>query len=201
MNQKNNEMKKLENLLGRVPREVLERFVLEQGRENAEFAYALRSWLKRGYALPEEKGEAYLPGAVQEAVERTIELCRSGCCRGGEAAEWEFPMPVLLDEVEQAFRRGHGACVVWVALAFFRQLVRSDGLKPHFEVFYHFVHDFDRLVALLPEVLQHPDTPADAVRAVLSELIPLCKRRFYKKHVPLYDLGALKLRVAETVGN
>lgn len=194
-------MKKCEKLLGRVPQEGLVKFVLAQGRRNKEFGYQLRSWLKREYMLPEEKDEAYYQSAVQDAVDRTIELCRRGGSRGGEAAQRSFPMPALLDEVEQEFRRGHGACAVWVALAFFRMLVRGDGLSHHFEEFYHFMHDFDRLAALLPEVLQHPDTPPDTARIVLSELTLLCKRRFYKKHVPLYDLGALKQRVAAMVGS
>lgn len=90
--------------------------------------------------------------------------------------------------------------MVWVALEFFRQLVRGDDLSPHFEEFYHFMHDFDRLAALLSEVLLHPDTPADTAGTVLSELTPLCKRRFYKKHEPHYDLGPLKQRVSEQVG-
>lgn len=34
-----NETAKLDKLLGRVPREGLEKFVLEQGRVNAEFGY------------------------------------------------------------------------------------------------------------------------------------------------------------------
>ena len=54
-----NDTMKLEILLGRVTREGLEKFVLEQGRVNAEFGYQLRSWLKTGFTLPEEKNEAF----------------------------------------------------------------------------------------------------------------------------------------------
>ena len=191
-----NETAKLEKLLGRVPREGLEKFVLEQGRVNAEFGYQLRSWLKTGFTLPEEKNEAFWQDATREAYYRTFVLCRRQHRRGREAEEPVFPMPVLLDEVEQELRRGHGDCVVWVGLEFFRLLVANGGVDHNFEEFYRFMHDYNRLAELLPEALSLPDTPTETIKAVIAEQVPLCKRRFYKKY-GVFKLGELKQRIEE----
>jgi len=193
-----NETAKLEKLLGRVPREGLEKFVLEQGRVNAEFGYQLRSWLKTGFTLPEEKNEAFWQDATREAYERTFELCRRQHRRGREAEEPVFPMPVLLDEVEQELRRGHGDCVVWVGLEFFRLLVANGGVDHNFEEFYRFMHDYNRLEELLPEALSLPDTPTETIKAVIAELAPLCKRSFYKKY-GVFKLGELKQQIENLV--
>lgn len=195
-----NDTMKLEKLLGRASREELEKFVLEQGRVNAEFGYQLRSWLKAGFTLPEEKGEAFWQDATREAYERTFELCRMQHRRGREAEEPVFPMPVLLDEVEQELRRGHGDCVVWVGLEFFRLLVANGGLNDNFEEFYRFMHDYNRLAEQLPEALSLPDTPTETIKAVIAELVPLCKRRFYKKY-GVFKLGELKLQIEELLKN
>lgn len=195
-----NETSKLEKLLGRVPREGLEKFVLEQGRVNAEFGYQLRSWLKAGFTLPEEKGEAFWQDAVREAYDRTFVLCRREYRRCRKEEEPVFPMPLLLDEVEQELRRGQGTCVVWVALEFFRLLVANGGVDHNFEEHYRFMHDFARLAELLPEVLSLPDTPADTIQFVIDELAPLCKRSFYKKY-PTYNLRALRQRLIELRGS
>ena len=189
-----NETAKLEKLLGRVTREDLEKFVLEQGRKNEEFGYQLQHWLKAGYTQPEEKNEAYYQDATREAYERTFELCRRQHRRGRKAEEPVFPMPVLLDEVEQELRRGHGDCVVWVGLEFFRLLVANGGVDHNFEEFYRFMHDYNRLAELLPEALSLPDTPADTIKSVIAELAPLCKRSFYKKY-GVFNLRALKQRI------
>lgn len=191
-----NETAKPEKLLGRVPREDLEKFVMEQGKVNAEFGYQLRSWLKAGFTLPEEKGEAFWQDAVREAYERTFEHCRRQHRRGRKAEEPVFPMPLLLDEVEQELRRGHGDCVVWVGLEFFRLLVANGGVDHNFEEFYRFMQDYNRLAELLPEALSLPDTPADTIKSVIAELAPLCKRRFYKKY-GVFNLRALKQRIEE----
>ncbi len=193
-----NETAKLEKLLGRVPREGLEQFVLEQGRVNAEFGYQLRSWLKTGFTLPEEKNEAYYQDATREAYERTFELCRRQHRRGRKAEEPVFPMPVLLDEVEQELRRGHGDCVVWVGLEFFRLLVANGGVEPDLEAYYWFMRDFARLEELLPEALSLPDTPTETIKAVIAELFPLCKRSFYKKY-GVFKLGELKQQLEKLV--
>lgn len=193
-----NEMAKLEKLLGRVTRENLEKFVLEQGRVNAEFGYQLQHWLKTGYTLPEEKNEAYYQDATREAYERTFVLCRRQHRRGRKAEEPVFPMPVLLDEVEQELRRGHGDCVVWVGLEFFRLLVANGGVDHNFEEFYRFMHDYNRLEELLPEALSLPDTPTETIKAVIAELVPLCKRRFYKKY-GVFKLGELKQQLEKLV--
>ncbi len=195
-----NETAKLEKLLGRVTREELEKFVLEQGQKNEEFGYQLQHWLKAGYTQPEEKNEAYYQDATREAYERTFELCRRQHRRGREAEEPVFPMPVLLDEVEQELRRGHGDCVVWVGLEFFRLLVANGGLNDNFEEFYRFMHDYNRLAELLPEALSLPDTPTETIKAVIAELVPLCKRRFYKKY-GVFKLGELKLQIEELLKN
>lgn len=105
-------------------------------------------------------------------------------------------MPVLLDEVEQELRRGHGDCVVWVGLEFFRLLVANGGVDHNFEEFYRFMHDYNRLAELLPEALSLPDTPTERIKAVIAELVPLCKRRFYKKY-GVFNLRALKQRIEE----
>lgn len=193
-----NETAKLEKLLGRVPREKLEKFVLEQGRVNAEFGYQLQHWLKTRYTQPEEKNEAYYQDATREAYERTFELCRMQHRRGREAEEPVFPMPVLLDEVEQELRRGHGDCVVWVGLEFFRLLVVNGGVDHNFEEFYLFMHDYNRLAELLPEALSLPDTPTETIKAVIAELAPLCKRSFYKKY-GVFKLGELKQQIEKLV--
>ena len=193
-----NETAKLEKLLGRVTREELEKFVLEQGRVNAEFGYQLRSRLKTGFTLPEEKNEAYYQDATREAYERTFELCRRQHRRGRKAEEPVFPMPVLLDEVEQELHRGHGDCVVWVGLEFFRLLVANGGVDHNFEEFYRFIHDYNRLAELLPEALSLPDTPTETIKAVIAELVPLCKRRFYKKY-GVFKLGELKQQIEKLV--
>lgn len=198
MSTNTNETAKLEKLLGRVPREVLEEFVQEQGLVNAEFGYQLRSWLKAGFALPEEKDEAFWQDAVREAYDRTFVLCSWEYRRRRKEEEPVFPLPLLLDEVEQELRRGHGVCVVWVALEFFRLLVANGGVDHNLEEHYRFMRDFARLAELLPEALQHPDTPADTIKTVISELEPLCKRSFYKKY-PTYDLLALQQRIAAIV--
>ncbi len=193
-----NDTMKLEKLLGRVPREGLEKFVLEQGRVNAEFGYQLRSWLKTGFTLPEEKNEAYYQDATREAYERTFELCRRQHRRGRKAEEPVFPMPLLLDEVEQEIRRGQGACVVWVALEFFRLLVANGGVEPDLEAYYWFMRDFARLEELLPEALSLPDTPTETIKSVIAELALLCKRSFYKKY-GVFKLGELKLQIEKLV--
>ncbi len=193
-----NDTMKLEKPLGRVPREGLEKFVLERGRVNAEFGYQLRSWLKTGFTLPEEKNEAYYQDATREAYERTFVLCRWQHCRGREAEEPVFPLPVLLDEVEQEIRCGQGACVVWVALEFFRLLVANGGGEPDLEAYYWFMRDFARLEELLPEALSLPDTPTETIKAVIAELVPLCKRRFYKKY-GVFKLGELKQQIEKLV--
>ena len=185
---------KLEKLMGRVPREGLEKFVLEQGQKNEEFGYQLRSWLKTGFTLPEEKGEAFWLDAVREAYYRTFVLCSWEYRRRRKEEEPVFPMPVLLDEVEQELRRGHGDCVVWVGLEFFRLLVANGGVEPDLEAYYWFMRDFARLEELLPEALSLPDTPADTIKSVIAELAPLCKRSFYKKY-GVFNLRELKQRI------
>ena len=194
MNTDYNETSKLEKLLGRVPREGLEKFVLEQGRVNAEFGYQLRSWLKAGFTQPEEKNEAYYQDAVREAYYRTFVLCSWEYRRRRKEEEPVFPMPLLLDEVEQEIRRGQGSCVVWVALEFFRLLVANGGVEPDLEAYYWFMRDFARLEELLPEALSLPDTPTETIKSVIAELAPLCKRSFYKKY-GVFNLRALKQRI------
>lgn len=193
-----NETAKLEKLLGRVSREELEKFVLEQGLKNEEFGYQLQHWLKTGYTQPEEKNEAYYQDATREAYERTFELCRRQHRRRRKEEEPVFPMPLLLDEVEQEIRRGQGACVVWVALEFFRLLVANGGVEPDLEAYYWFMRDFARLEELLPEALSLPDTPTETIKAVIAELVPLCKRSFYKKY-GVFKLGELKQQIEKLV--
>lgn len=193
-----NETAKLEKLLGRVPREGLEKFVLEQGRKNEEFGYQLRSWLKTGFTLPEEKGEAFWQDATREAYYRTFVLCSWEYRRRRKEEEPVFPMPLLLDEVEQELRRGQGACAVWVALEFFRLLVANGGVEPDLEAYYWFMRDFARLEELLPEALSLPDTPTETIKAVIAELAPLCKRSFYKKY-GVFKLGELKQQIEKLV--
>ena len=193
-----NDTMKLEKLLGRVPREGLEKFVLEQGRKNEEFGYQLRSWLKAGFTLPEEKNEAYYQDATREAYYRTFVLCSREYRRRRKEEEPVFPMPLLLDEVAQELHRGQGACAVWVALEFFRLLVADGGLNDNFEEFYRFIHDYNRLAELLPEALSLPDTPTETIKAVIAELVPLCKRRFYKKY-GVFKLGELKQQIEKLV--
>ena len=193
-----NETAKLEKLLGRVTREGLEKFVLEQGRVNAEFGYQLRSRLKTGFTLPEEKNEAFWQDATREAYYRTFVLCSWEYRRRRKEEEPVFPMPLLLDEVEQEIRRGQGACVVWVALEFFRLLVANGGVEPDLEAYYWFMHDYNRLAELLPEALSLPDTPADTIKSVIAELALLCKRSFYKKY-GVFKLRELKQRIEELV--
>lgn len=193
-----NDTMKLEKLLGRVSREELEKFVLEQGRVNAEFGYQLRSWLKTGYTQPEEKNEAFWQDATREAYYRTFVLCSWEYRRRRKEEEPVFPMPLLLDEVEQEIRRGQGACVVWVALEFFRLLVANGGVEPDLEAYYWFMRDFARLEELLPEALSLPDTPTETIKTVIAELAPLCKRSFYKKY-GVFKLGELKLQIEKLV--
>ena len=193
-----NETAKLEKLLGRVTREELEKFVLEQGRVNAEFGYQLRSRLKTGFTLPEEKNEAFWQDATREAYYRTFVLCSWEYRRRREAEEPVFPMPLLLDEVEQELRRGHGDCVVWVGLEFFRLLVANGGVEPDLEAHYWFMRDYNRLAELLPEALSLPDTPTETIKAVIAELAPLCKRSFYKKY-GVFRLGELKQQIEKLV--
>lgn len=193
-----NETSKLEKLLGRVPREGLEKFVLEQGRKNEEFGYQLRSWLKTGFTLPEEKNEAFWQDATREAYYRTFVLCSWEYRRRRKEEEPVFPMPLLLDEVEQELRRGQGACVVWVALEFFRLLVANGGVEPDLEAYYWFMRDFARLEELLPEALSLPDTPTETIKTVIAELAPLCKRSFYKKY-GVFKLGELKQQIEKLV--
>ena len=193
-----NDTMKLEKLLGRVTREGLEKFVLEQGRKNEEFGYQLRSWLKTGFTLPEEKNEAFWQDATREAYYRTFVLCSWEYRRRRKEEEPVFPMPLLLDEVEQEIRRGQGACVVWVALEFFRLLVANGGVEPDLEAYYWFMHDYNRLAELLPEALSLPDTPTETIKAVIAELAPLCKRSFYKKY-GVFKLGELKQQIEKLV--
>lgn len=193
-----NDTAKLEKLLGRVTREELEKFVLEQGRVNAEFGYQLRSWLKTGFTLPEEKNEAFWQDATREAYYRTFVLCSWEYRRRRKEEEPVFPMPLLLDEVEQEIRRGQGSCVVWVALEFFRLLVANGGVEPDLEAYYWFMRDFARLEELLPEALSLPDTPTETIKAVIAELAPLCKRSFYKKY-GVFKLGELKQQIEKLV--
>lgn len=193
-----NETAKLEKLLGRVTREGLEQFVLEQGRVNAEFGYQLRSWLKTGFTLPEEKNEAFWQDATREAYYRTFVLCSWEYRSRRKEEEPVFPMPLLLDEVEQEIRRGQGACVVWVALEFFRLLVANGGVEPDLEAHYWFMRDFARLEELLPEALSLPDTPTETIKSVIAELAPLCKRSFYKKY-GVFKLGELKQQIEKLV--
>lgn len=193
-----NETSKLEKLLGRVTREELEKFVLEQGRVNAEFGYQLQHWLKTGFTLPEEKNEAYYQDATREAYYRTFVLCSRKYRRRRKEEEPVFPMPLLLDEVEQEIRRGQGACVVWVALEFFRLLVANGGVEPDLEAYYWFMRDFARLEELLPEALSLPDTPTETIKTVIAELAPLCKRSFYKKY-GVFKLGELKQQIEKLV--
>ena len=193
-----NDTAKLEKLLGRVSREELEKFVLEQGRVNAEFGYQLRSWLKTGFTLPEEKNEAFWQDATREAYYRTFVLCSWEYRRRRKEEEPVFPMPLLLDEVEQEIRRGQGACVVWVALEFFRLLVANGGVEPDLEAYYWFMRDFARLEELLPEALSLPDTPTETIKTVIAELAPLCKRSFYKKY-GVFKLGELKQQIEKLV--
>lgn len=196
MSSDHNETAKLEKLLGRVSREGLEKFVLEQGRVNAEFGYQLRSWLKTGFTLPEEKNEVFWQDATREAYYRTFVLCSWEYRRRRKEEEPVFPMPLLLDEVEQELRRGQGACAVWVALEFFRLLVANGGVEPDLEAYYWFMHDYNRLAELLPEALSLPDTPTETIKTVIAELVPLCKRSFYKKY-GVFKLGELKQRIEE----
>lgn len=193
-----NDTAKLEKLLGRVTREELEKFVLEQGLKNEEFGYQLRSWLKAGFTLPEEKNEAFWQDATREAYYRTFVLCSWEYRRRRKEEEPVFPMPLLLDEVEQEIRRGQGACVVWVALEFFRLLVANGGVEPDLEAYYWFMRDFARLEELLPEALSLPDTPTETIKAVIAELVPLCKRCFYKNY-GVFKLGELKQQIEKLV--
>ena len=193
-----NETAKLEKLLGRVPREGLEQFVLEQGRKNEEFGYQLQHWLKTGYTQPEEKNEAFWQDATREAYYRTFVLCSWEYRRRRKEEEPVFPMPLLLDEVEQELHRGHGDRVVWVGLEFFRLLVANGGVEPDLEAYYWFMRDFARLEELLPEALSLPDTPTETIKAVIAELVPLCKRSFYKKY-GVFKLGELKQQLEKLV--
>ena len=193
MNQEENAMREVELLLKRVPQEDLSSFVLTQGRENEEFGDELRSWLKRKYTLPQEKDAAYYEDVVNDVFNRTLVRTTSRAFRRNkEAMEKPLPMPMLLDEVEQEFRHGNGAGVVYVALAFFRNLVVDYDWNYYTTAFFCFNRDFDRAAELLLEVLRSADIPDNVRDSVLPELTRLRKRSFYKKNrtfalVPLLE--------------
>ena len=193
MNQEENAMREVELLLKRVPQEDLSSFVLTQGRENEEFGDELRSWLKRKYTLPQERDAAYYEDLVNDVFNRTLVRTTSRAfLRNKEAMEKPLPMPMLLDEVEQEFRHGNGAGVVYVALAFFRNLVVDYDWNYYTTAFFCFNRDFDRAAELLLEVLRSADIPDNVRDSVLPELTRLRKRSFYKKNrtfalVPLLE--------------
>lgn len=193
MNQEENAMREVELLLKRVPQEDLSSFVLTQGRENEEFGDELRSWLKRKYTLPQEKDAAYYEDLVNDVFNRTLVRTTSRAFRRNkEAMEKPLPMPMLLDEVEQEFRHGNGVGVVYVALAFFRNLVVDYDWNYYTTAFFCFNRDFDRAAELLLEVLRSADIPDNVRDSVLPELTRLRKRSFYKKNrtfalVPLLE--------------
>lgn len=186
-------MREVELLLKRVPQEDLSSFVLTQGRENEEFGDELRSWLKRKYTLPQEKDAAYYEDMVNDVFNRTLVRTTSRAFRRNkEAMEKPLPMPMLLDEVEQEFRHGNGVGVVYVALAFFRNLVVDYDWNYYTTAFFCFNRDFDRAAELLLEVLRSADIPDNVRDSVLPELSRLRKRSFYKKNrtfalVPLLE--------------
>ena len=193
MNQEENAMREVELLLKRVPQEDLSSFVLTQGRENEEFGGELRSWLKRKYTLPQERDAAYYEDLVNDVFNRTLVRTTSRAFRRNkEAMEKPLPMPMLLDEVEQEFRHGNGVGVVYVALAFFRNLVVDYDWNYYTTAFFCFNRDFDRAAELLLEVLRSADIPDNVRDSVLPELTRLRKRSFYKKNrtfalVPLLE--------------
>lgn len=193
MNQEENAMREVELLLKRVPQEDLSSFVLTQGRENEEFGGELRSWLKRKYTLPQERDAAYYENLVNDVFNRTLVRTTSRAFRRNkEAMEKPLPMPMLLDEVEQEFRHGNGVGVVYVALAFFRNLVVDYDWNYYTTAFFCFNRDFDRAAELLLEVLRSADIPDNVRDSVLPELTRLRKRSFYKKNrtfalVPLLE--------------
>lgn len=193
MNQEENAMREVELLLKRVPQEDLSSFVLTQGRENEEFGDELRSWLKRKYTLPQERDAAYYEDLVNDVFNRTLVRTTSRAFRRNkEAMEKPLPMPMLLDEVEQEFRHGNGVGVVYVALAFFRNLVEDYDWNYYTTAFFCFNRDFDRAAELLLEVLRSADIPDNVRDSVLPELTRLRKRSFYKKNrtfalVPLLE--------------
>lgn len=193
MNQEENAMREVELLLKRVPQEDLSSFVLTQGRENEEFGDELRSWLKRKYTLPQERDAAYYEDLVNDVFNRTLVRTTSRAFRRNkEAMEKPLPMPMLLDEVEQEFRHGNGVGVVYVALAFFRNLVVDYDWNYYTTAFFCFNRDFDRAAELLLEVLRSADIPDNVRDSVLPELTRLRKRSFYKKNrtfalVPLLE--------------
>ena len=186
-------MREVELLLKRVPQEDLSSFVLTQGRENEEFGDELRSWLKRKYTLPQERDAAYYEDLVNDVFNRTLVRTTSRAFRRNkEAMEKPLPMPMLLDEVEQEFRHGNGVGVVYVALAFFRNLVVDYDWNYYTTAFFCFNRDFDRAAELLLEVLRSADIPDNVRDSVLPELTRLRKRSFYKKNrtfalVPLLE--------------
>ena len=186
-------MREVELLLGRVPREDLSLFVLAQGRENEEFGDELRSWLKRKYTLPQEKDADFYEDVVNDVFNRTLVRTTSrSFLRNKETVEKPLPMPMLLDEVEQEFRHGNGAGVVYVSLAFFRHLVENYNWNYYTTAFFCFNRDFDRAAELLLEVLRSADIPDNVRDSVLPELSRLRKRSFYKKNrtfalVPLLE--------------
>ena len=186
-------MREVELLLKRVSQEDLSSFVLTQGRENEEFGDELRSWLKRKYTLPQEKDAAYYEDVVNDVFNRTLVRTTSRAFRRNkEAMEKPLPMPMLLDEVEQEFRHGNGAGVVYLALAFFRNLVVDYDWNYYTTAFFCFNRDFDRAAELLLEVLRSADIPDNVRDSVLPELTRLRKRSFYKKNrtfalVPLLE--------------
>ena len=199
MNQEENAMREVELLLGRVPREDLSLFVLAQGRENEEFGDELRSWLKRKYTLPQEKDAAFYEDVVNDVFNRTLARTTSRAfLRNKETVEKPLPMPMLLDEVEQEFRHGNGAGVVYVSLAFFRHLVENYNWNYYTTAFFCFNRDFDRAAELLLEVLRSDDIPETVRESVLPELTRLRKRSFYKKN-RTFALVPLLQRVAEIV--
>jgi hypothetical protein len=190
-------MREVELLLKRVPQEDLSSFVLTQGRENEEFGDELRSWLKRKYTLPQERDAAYYENLVNDVFNRTLVRTTSRAFRRNkEAMEKPLPMPMLLDEVEQEFRHGNGAGVVYVALAFFRNLVEDHDWNYYTTAFFCFNRDFDRAAELLLEVLRSADIPDNVRDSVLPELTRLRKRSFYKKN-RTFALDPLLEQVAE----
>lgn len=192
-------MREVELLLKRVPQEDLSSFVLTQGRENEEFGDELRSWLKRKYTLPQEKDATYFEDLVNDVFNRTLVRTTSRAFRRNkEAMEKPLPMPMLLDEVEQEFRHGNGAGVVYVALAFFRNLVVDYDWNYYTTAFFCFNRDFDRAAKLLLEVLRSADIPDNVRDSVLPELTRLSKRSFYKKN-RTFALVPLLEQVAELV--
>ena len=192
-------MREVELLLKRVPQEDLSSFVLTQGRENEEFGDELRSWLKRKYTLPQEKDATYYEDLVNDVFNRTLARTTSRAFRRNkEAMEKPLPMPMLLDEVEQEFRHGNGAGVVYVALAFFRNLVVDYDWNYYTTAFFCFNRDFDRAAELLLEVLRSADIPDNVRDSVLPELTRLSKRSFYKKN-RTFALVPLLEQVAELV--